>query len=260
MTKRNKSQSSDEIIELMLQKARILDGLEDGEAEDEPAPFLLEGYRFDQDFESAIDTALEQCGISRTEFDKHFDDPVVDDCADGQSGVGPQRIAQKFGQNLAGFSDWVNATLNNLGGAFGRPVYAMASSGRATRRRSASRSNNVSSVDRIWMQGDVKLSLHSSGKRELKVTLLVEGDVHGKPTRLCWLDESSFSAGPEDPLTLITFPIDCQDDGTYRVIIPAGIYSKRMQLIAASEERDDVEETYVRLLLPFLETEQVLSE
>jgi len=156
-------------------------------------------------------------------------------------------------RTLSDWHRWVNNEVENIKGSFGNQTVVRANSERTKSRLRGSRSADGLVADHIWKQGEMVLTLLSSGKRDFIVTLRIEGEAIGKPVRLLWVDEASLHVEPSEPPKLIEFPIEHQDDGSYRVMIPAGIYSARMRAIIAAENRRDDEKIDARLLLPFVE-------
>lgn len=156
----------------------------------------------------------------------------------------------------AGLLEWMLNSIENLGGAFGgSPRVASASSGHGAAQPVKSGPDHKNAADRRWRQGDLLLSLHSSKNEEFIVILTVEGNTSEKPVRLYLVDEASLKNAPNEAPSLKVYPIEFQSNGTYRVKIPVGIYSKRMRAIVSAEKVPNKGAVDVRLLLPVVEME-----
>lgn len=161
-----------------------------------------------------------------------------------------RRVVQRVQDILQNSVNWLRAPLVNLGGAYGgAPMGAAASTGQAMARIEKPIPAVRKPADRAWLQGDLAFSLHSSKDDEFVVILKVEGVSDRKPVRLHLLVDAGGA------LSKKSYPIEGQDDGSYRVLIPVGIYNNRMRAIVAAEAAPEESGLDVRLLLPIVEME-----
>ena len=257
---KNKPTKPDSEIELalMLEKA-ILSSPNRQRLSDQGLAELRKAlHRIDNEFASASTSDGESPSISSDEVVNGESD-AGGSCENIEvqslhTGARPQNgpIADLL-RTVSDWHRWVKSELENIAGSFGSPTVARANSGRSKSRPGVSSSIYGVAADRIWKQEGMVLTLRSSGKRDFIVTLQIKDDAPRKPLRLLWIDEKSLHGQPSEPPKFIEFPIEHQDDGSYRVVIPPKIYGTRMRAIIAAENQRDDEKIDARLLLPFVE-------